>query len=162
MCLFNSQLLNLGIVLTSNSIKRVKQLFIRQEMILGFIKSCDEALVDEPNNLEVLKLRGLMYEIAGEYDKALKDFESAVKVIPDDAVSYYLKSSCHYSKGEYDLAKRDYMRAVQIQYPAKYTEEDINQAVILDEEDLGQIKTIIDSEKQQAIKRYYSALNPED
>lgn len=128
-------------------------------MILDFIRSCDEALADEPNNLEVLKLRGLMYEIAGEYDKALNDFERAVKVIPDDALSYYMKSSCHYGKGDYDLAKRDYMRAVKIQYPAKYTEEDINRAVVSDKEDLEQIKMIIDSEKEQAVKRYYDALN---
>ncbi|MBS1635350.1 MAG: hypothetical protein JST26_05460 [Bacteroidetes bacterium] len=138
----------------------MKRLINRQKTILEFIRSCDEALAQEPGNMEVIRLRGLMYNIAGEYDKALTDFEQIIKDNPMDSSSYYLKSDCHFNKGEFDLAKRDYMRALKTQFETKFTHEDINKAIILDDEDLNDIKTIIAHEKQQAIDKYFKGEAP--
>lgn len=126
---------------------------------MGFIKSCNEALEIEPDDIQVIRLRGLMYNIAGEYDKAIKDFERTVESIPGDAVAYYLKSNSHYGRGEYDQAKRDYMKGLKIQHEAKFTEEQINCAVVTDDQDLKDIKAVIEHEKQQAILRYFDAFN---
>lgn len=137
----------------------MKKLVHRQKMILDFIKSCDEILTEDSGNTQVRRLRGLMYNIAGEYDKAIRDFEQAIQEVPAEAMAYYLRSHSHYVKGEFDLAKRDYMRAVKMQHGATYSENDINEAVILDDQDLADIKAVIEHEKNQAILLYFNALN---
>lgn len=130
----------------------------RQKMILDFIKSCDEALAHEPSNAQIMRLRGLMYNVLGEYDKALSDFEQAIKSAPADAVTYYLKSDSHYRKDEFNKAKQDYMRALKLQQDAKFTEEDIIKATVTDSNDLKEIKTVIEFEKEQAILKFFEAL----
>jgi tetratricopeptide (TPR) repeat protein len=132
----------------------MKRLLHRQKMVLNFINSCDEILAGEPDNIEMMRQRGLLYTIAGEYDKAIQDFERTIEAYLADAKTYYLKSDCHYNKGEFDQAKRDYMRAVSLQYPAQFTEEDIKRAVILDDQDLNDIKTVVEQEKELAFVNF--------
>lgn len=139
----------------------MKRLVHRQKIILDFIKSCDEILVEDSENIQIQKLRGLMYNIAGEYDKAIKDFEQSIRKMPTDFMAYYLKSTCHYDKGEFDLAKRDYMRGLKMQHSTSFSEEDINNAIILDDKDLSDIRTVIEHEKKQAIILFFGALNSE-
>jgi len=139
----------------------MKKLIHRQKMILDFVKSCDEILAEDPENTQVRKLRGLMYSIAGEYDKAIRDFEQSIQEVPTDTMTYYLKSHSHYDKGEFDLAKRDYMRALKMQHGASYSDDEINKAVILDDNDLADIKAVIEHEKSQAILLYFNTLNAE-
>lgn len=137
----------------------MKRLINRQKMILDFIKSCNDSLIENPDDIQVIRLRGLMYNVAGEYDKAIENFERTVQSLPGDAVAYYLKSNSHYSRGEFNQAKRDYMKGLKIQHETTFTEEQINSVVVTDDQDLLDIKTVIDHEKEQAISRYFNELS---
>lgn len=123
-------------------------------MICGFLDSCNERLKQEPNNINILRTRGILYNLAEKYDKAIKDFEQIIDSMPKDASAYYLKSDCHFNKGEFDLAKRDYMRALKLQFDTTITDSSIENAVITDEQDQKDIEKVLEYEKNQAIINY--------
>lgn len=130
------------------------RIVFRQKMICGFIDSCNERLKQEPNNIEIIRIRGILYNLAEKYDKAITDFKRIIDTLPADISAYYLKSDCHFSMGEFDLAKRDYMRALKLQFDTKITESDIEKAVILDDEDMKDIEKVLEYEKDQAIRNF--------
>lgn len=127
-------------------------------MVCGFIDTCNEKLKQEPDNLDIIRTRGILYNLAEKYDKAITDFERIINEIPADISAYYLKGDCHFNKGEFDLAKRDYMRALKLQFDTKITDIAIENAVIIDEKDLKDIETVLEYEKNQAILSYLSDL----
>ena len=130
-------------------------------MILEFIKSCDEELLQNPDDIDVLHIRGLLHIVFEEYDKAIEDFNLILKSNPNDAIAYYMKSDCHYNKGELTLAKQDYMRGLRNQYDTEISENDIGSAVILDNEDLRDIRRIVEHEKKEAFFKYLSNFGSE-
>lgn len=132
----------------------MRRIAMRQKMVCGFIDSCNEKLKQEPNNINIIRTRGILYNLAEKYDKAITDFEQIIDSIPKDASTYYLKSDCHFHKGEFDLAKRDYMRALKLQFDTKITDSSIENAVIIDEQDLKDIEKVLEYEKNQAILNY--------
>lgn len=93
----------------------------RRDMILDFIKSCNEALTEHPEDIQLVRIRGLLHHMLDQYDEAIDDYVRTIKCLPNDAVVYYLKSDVHYHRGEFDLAKRDYLRGLKIQNNAKFT-----------------------------------------
>lgn len=123
-------------------------------MICGFLDSCNERLKQEPNNIEIIRVRGMLYSLAEKYDQAINDFKSIIETMPSDASAYYLKSNCHFNIGEFDLAKRDYMRALKLEFDTKITEDDIERAVIIDAQDLNDIEKVLEHEKKQALRNY--------
>lgn len=130
-------------------------------MICGFIDSCNEKLKQEPDNINILRTRGILYNLAEKYDKAITDFERIIDTMPSDASTYYLKSDCYFNKGEFDLAKRDYMRALKLQFDTKLTDNSIENAVIIDGQDLKDIEKVLEYEKNQAILNYLPNLMAE-
>lgn len=131
----------------------MRRIVMRQKMICGFIDSCNERLQGEPNNITIIRTRGILYNLAEKYDKAISDFKRIIDEMPD-AGAYYLKSDCHFNKGEFDLAKRDYMRALKMQFDTKITESAIENAVITDEQDLKEMEKVLEYEKNQEILNY--------
>lgn len=131
----------------------MRRIVWRQKMVCGFIDTCNEKLKQEPNNIDVIRTRGILYNLAEKYDKAITDFERIIGEMPD-ASTYYLKSDCHFHKGEFDLAKRDYMRALKLQFDTKITDASIENAVIIDAQDLKDIEKVLEYEKNQAILNY--------
>ncbi|MES2397490.1 MAG: hypothetical protein V4549_15890 [Bacteroidota bacterium] len=127
---------------------------MRQKMVCGFIDSCNEKLKQEPNNINIICTRGILYNLAEKYDKAIMDFEKIIDSMPKDASAYYLKSDCYFNKGEFDLAKRDYMRALKLQLDTTITDSAIENAVIIDEQDLKDIEKVLEYEKNEAILKY--------
>jgi len=127
-------------------------------MICGFLDSCNEKLKQEPDNINIIRIRGILYNLAEKYDKAITDFERIIDTMPSDASAYYLKSDCHFNKGEFDLAKRDYMRALKLQFETKITDSSIENAVILDQQDLKDIEKVLEYEKNQAIINYLPSI----
>ncbi|MBI2722033.1 MAG: tetratricopeptide repeat protein [Bacteroidetes bacterium] len=132
----------------------MRRIVMRQKMICGFLDSCNEKLNQEPNNVNVIRTRGILYNLAEKYDKAITDFERIIDEMPSDVSAYYLKGDCHFHKGEFDLAKRDYMRALKLQFDTKITDSSIENAVIIDEQDLKDIEKVLEYEKNQAILNY--------
>ncbi len=139
----------------------MRRIVMRQKMICGFIDSCNEKLKQEPNNINILRTRGILYNLAEKYDKAITDFERIIDTMPSDASAYYLKSDCYFNKGEFDLAKRDYMRALKLQFDTKLTDSSIENAVIIDGQDLKDIEKVLEYEKNQAILNYLPNLMAE-
>jgi tetratricopeptide (TPR) repeat protein len=131
----------------------MRRMLLRQKMVCGFIDSCNEKLKLESDNIDIIRTRGILYNLAEKYDKAITDFERIIDEIPD-AITYYLKSDCHFHKGEFDLAKRDYMRALKLQFDTKITDSSIENAVITDEQDLKDIEKVLEYEKNQAILNF--------
>jgi tetratricopeptide (TPR) repeat protein len=130
-------------------------------MVCGFIDTCNEKLKQEPDNLDIIRTRGILYNLAEKYDKAITDFERIINEIPADISAYYLKGDCHFNKGEFDLAKRDYMRALKLQFDSKLTDSSIENAVIIDGQDLKDIEKVLEYEKNQAILNYLPNLMAE-
>ena len=123
-------------------------------MICDFLDTCSEKLKQDPNNINILLTRGILYNLAEKYDKAITDFEQIIDSMPKDASAYYLKSDCHFNRGEFDLAKRDYMRALKLQFDTTITDSSIENAVIIDEQDIKDIEKVLEYEKNQAIISY--------
>ncbi|MDO9001084.1 MAG: hypothetical protein Q7W45_15065 [Bacteroidota bacterium] len=136
----------------------MRRMILRQQMICEFLDSCNEKLKQEPDNINIIRIRGILYNLAEKYDKAITDFERIIDTMPSDASAYYLKSDCHFNKGEFDLAKRDYMRALKLQFETKITDSSIENAVILDQQDLKDIEKVLEYEKNQAIINYLPSI----
>lgn len=139
----------------------MRRIVMRQKMICGFIDSCNEKLKEEPDSINILRTRGILYNLAEKYDKAITDFERIIDTMPSDVSAYYLKSDCYFNKGEFDLAKRDYMRALKLQFDTKLTDSSIENAVIIDGQDLKDIEKVLEYEKNQAILNYLPNLMAE-
>ncbi len=59
-------------------------------------------------------LRGLVYSELGKDALAIKDFNQAIKLDPEDASFYEQRAQYYYSHGMYDLADRDYLKIQQL------------------------------------------------
>ena len=51
---------------------------------------------------------------SGRYDQALKDFNDALKLKPNDALLITYRGVVYYAKGQNDLAMKDFNRAIEI------------------------------------------------
>ena len=74
----------------------------------------DEALKEDAENVELLKLAGLTYVNLGQWSEACKYFESAVKYAPDDATSTFYLAKCYESTGDLVAAKNFYQKVVEL------------------------------------------------
>ena len=58
--------------------------------------------------------RGLAYYCKGDYDRAIEDYNQAIKLNPKDAKTYNNRGRAHYYKGDYDRAIEDYNQAIKL------------------------------------------------
>lgn len=143
----------------------MKRLKAENDMIVGLLEACNEKLKTELGNMQIVKLRGVLYIVAQEYDKAICDLNKIINDLPEDEAAYYLRSDCHFNKGEYDLAKRDYLRALKIQlkedeeFVTGHTEKVIQEATMDSEEEKATIKKILDFEKERVLFDLVPELN---
>jgi tetratricopeptide (TPR) repeat protein len=67
--------------------------------------------------------RGVAYRLRGEYDRALHDYEQAIKLNPSNANAYNNRGIIYRIKGEYSRAIADYDEAIWLKkgdFPAAY------------------------------------------
>lgn len=142
----------------------MKRLTAECEMAIELLDACYEKLKSEPNNMEIIILRGILHSVVHSYDKAITDLNKVINNLPDDERCYYLRSDCHFNKGEYDIAKRDYLRALKIQFKDDsefvdgYTEKTISEATISSKSELKKIKKILDYEKKRVLLSFIPQL----
>lgn len=145
----------------------MRRLIAECNMAHELLEACNEKLRHEPDNMEIIILRGTIYNVTCSYDKAISDLTKAIKNIPNDERAYYLRGDCYFNKGEYDLAKRDYLRALKIQFKDDkefvegYTEQAISQATLSDEKEQDDIKKILDYEKKRVLFSFIPQLEIE-
>ena len=63
------------------------------------LADCNDALSLE-NNSDALDSRGLVYLKLGDYDRAIADYDAAIKIDPDNADSLYGRGTAKLKKGD--------------------------------------------------------------
>jgi tetratricopeptide (TPR) repeat protein len=136
----------------------------QSDMFKELLATCNKRLMSEPDNMEVFELRGLLYNVAEMYDKAIDDLNRVIKNLPDDENAYYLRSDCYYMKKDFNSAKQDYLRALKVQmkdeqeFVSKHTEEVIKEAKIENEQELNDMKKVLEYEKARILLYYLPEL----
>lgn len=74
----------------------------------------ENALKEEPDNIELLKLAGLTYVNLELWSSAKTTFESVVKFNPEDATSLYYLAKCYNNLGDFISAKNAYINVLKI------------------------------------------------
>jgi tetratricopeptide (TPR) repeat protein len=67
--------------------------------------------------------RGVAYKLKGQYDRALQDYEQAIRLNPSNANAYNNRGIIYRIKGEYGRAIADYDEAIWLKngdFPAAY------------------------------------------
>jgi tetratricopeptide (TPR) repeat protein len=65
-------------------------------------------------DVKALVDRGMENCQNGRYDQALKDFNDALKLKPNDAMLITYRGVVYYAKGQNDLAMKDFNRAIEL------------------------------------------------
>ncbi len=58
--------------------------------------------------------RGLIYARKGEYDRAIQDYDQAIRLNPNDAQAFNNRGNVYVTKGQYDRAIQDYDQAIRL------------------------------------------------
>ena len=124
-------------------------------MLCHVVESCSKELLKEPNNIVILRTRGIAFNIAQKYNEAISDFIEILKVLPGDVSAYYLKSDCHYQLGEFEKAKQDFMRAALLEDNPNIEKTYIENILVPDETELKEIEKILEYERNKAILKSF-------
>ena len=80
----------------------------------GKVDSCTQILQSNPADFNALANRGVGLRISGEFDRAIADFDAAVRINPDIA-GCTEKSLAYEATGAHDPAIRDFSEAIERQ-----------------------------------------------
>jgi tetratricopeptide (TPR) repeat protein len=58
--------------------------------------------------------RGNAYSVKGDKDRAIADYNQAIKLDPNFAMAYYDRGVVYYKKRDYARARADWTKALQI------------------------------------------------
>ena len=72
------------------------------------------ALQEEPENVELIKLSGLIDVNLEKWDTAKSSFETAVKYLPEDATSWFYLANCYNNLGDLISAKTAYIKVIDL------------------------------------------------
>ena len=68
---------------------------------------CDQMLERNPNDIEIVMLRGRAHLGAGSLEDAVRDFTHFIELRPEDPEGYYHREIAYRKLGQLDLASRD-------------------------------------------------------
>ncbi|MYE88103.1 tetratricopeptide repeat protein, partial [Candidatus Poribacteria bacterium] len=80
----------------------------------GYIKLCTATLTLNPKMVEDYIKRGNAYSYIGEHDKAMADYDQAIKLKPNYAKAYYNRGNAYRDKVDFDQAIADYTKAIEL------------------------------------------------
>lgn len=84
----------------------------RKDCQSGQIDSCTQILQSNPADFNALGNRGIWLRINGEHDRAIADFDAAVRINPDIAGLYLERGLAYEAKGDHLTAIRDFSEAI--------------------------------------------------
>ena len=96
-----------------------------------FIKLYTAGLTLYPKMVEGYIKRGNAYNYIGEYDKAIADYDEAIKLKPNYAKLYYNRGNAYRDKVNFDKAIADYTKAIKLN--PDYVDAYYNRGKIYDE-----------------------------
>jgi tetratricopeptide (TPR) repeat protein len=68
----------------------------------------------DQNLSKVFNIRGDAYRNKGNYDQAIQDFDQALRLVPNDADSFYNRGSAYLERKDYDRAIQDSDQALRL------------------------------------------------
>lgn len=74
------------------------------------------ALLEEPDNIELIKLAGLAEVNTENWEKAKSHFETVVKFVPDDATAWFYLANCYNNTGDFISAKNAYLKVIELRH----------------------------------------------
>ncbi|NDW18426.1 tetratricopeptide repeat protein [Dysgonomonas sp. 216] len=80
----------------------------------GVVKACTKVIENDPSHGMSYYNRGSIYNNEGKYDKALKDFNDAILLMPDYASAYNNRGLVFDKMGKYDDALADFDHALSL------------------------------------------------
>lgn len=89
----------------------------------------EPALKEEPENIELLKLAGLVASNEDDWIKARSSFETVVKFKPEDATSWFYLASAYDRLGDFVSAKNAYIKVIDLR--SEYSEAYKSLCVVL-------------------------------
>lgn len=93
-----------------------------------------DAVVEQyPEQAAAYLVRGVMYAVQGEHERALEDYDEAIRLDPEVADAYYNRGNARHDVGDLEGAIADYTQAIRL-YPG-YTEAYYNRGIA--RQDLG-------------------------
>ena len=60
------------------------------------------------------KNRGIAYDNKGQYDRAIQDYDQAIKLNPSNAIAFSARGVAYGNKGQYDRAIQDHDQAIKL------------------------------------------------
>ena len=96
--------------------QRAKALLLQQKWddLISLSSAVIPTLKSDADKANAYYLRGIAYNKKGEYDRAIADYNQAIKLNPDDATAYTNRGGAYNEKGEYDRAIADLNRAIEL------------------------------------------------
>ena len=94
-----------------------------------------KALIEQPDNVELMKYAGLAEVNTEQWEDAKKHFETVLKFTPEDATSWFYLASCYNNLGNYIAAKSAYKKVIELRH--EYTEAYKSLCVLLLKLDLN-------------------------
>lgn len=89
---------------------------VRKDCQSGNVASCTQILQSNPEDFYALANRAIGFRINGEYDRAIADFDAAVRINPNIAGLYLERGLAYDAKGEHLPAIRDFSEAIERRY----------------------------------------------
>jgi protein O-mannosyl-transferase len=87
----------------------------------------NDTLRKNPDSWLAHNNRGIVYSNKKDYDRAILDFDQAIRLLPDDARAYYNRGNAYYGKGRYEAAITDFDKAIELE--PNYRKAHINRGI---------------------------------
>jgi tetratricopeptide (TPR) repeat protein len=94
-----------------------RMVYIFADFLLLATTACQDAgprLQPDSDLADTLIDRGNAYSRKGQYDRAISDFDEAIRLRPDFADAYKQRGTAYETKGDHDRAIEDYNQAIRL------------------------------------------------
>jgi Flp pilus assembly protein TadD len=95
-----------------DSLKGVHESLIEKNLVCIFLKA--QKKIDAKFSAAIYDVRGTLYVERRQYQRAIENYDAAVRLKPDDEKLYYHRGNAFNNTGRYQLAIEDYNKAIRL------------------------------------------------